>query len=154
MAENFPPADVDKLFVFIKYFMGPTILLACVSGFRLPIWSRVLFFAWYAGHLLQGMSIKTGETWSDYSNGSTFGGEIFKIFYLLFLVDPVQDWRHRSDGEKKIVDRPWWQRIYWYICASFNARGVGWNYEVCFVISRPAYLTILDRFPEFLRPHG
>ncbi|KAE9395795.1 hypothetical protein BT96DRAFT_825753 [Gymnopus androsaceus JB14] len=126
--ENSPPPE--KLFFSLKYVIGPSILLACVLGLRWPVWSRLLFFAWYINHLLQGIGIRTGDTWLDYSNGSTLGGDIFKTLYLLFLVDPVLDWRHRSDGETKIVDRPRWQRIYWCLCASFTLRGVGWNYQV------------------------
>ncbi|KAF9067471.1 membrane bound O-acyl transferase family-domain-containing protein [Rhodocollybia butyracea] len=125
-----PASDIAKPIFAVKYLLSPTIALACVLAFRWPIWTRVVLFAWYTHHLLQGMSIHTGEMWSDYSNGSTLGGDLFKTLYMLFLVDPIKDWRHKSDGEKPISERPWWQRIYWCVCAAMTARGVGWNYQV------------------------
>ncbi|KAJ3912581.1 membrane bound O-acyl transferase family-domain-containing protein [Lentinula edodes] len=125
-----PKSEVQTLLFSIIYIFVPAILLACVIAFRCPTWVRLLFFVWYTSHLLQGMSLRTGNSWVDYSNGSTLGGELTKTFYLLFLVNPALDWSHRSDAGKRIDGRPWWKRVYWCLCAAYTMRGVGWNYQV------------------------
>ncbi|KAH7874290.1 membrane bound O-acyl transferase family-domain-containing protein [Lentinula edodes] len=125
-----PKYEVQTLLFSIIYIFVPAILLACVIAFRCPTWVRLLFFVWYTSHLLQGMSLRTGNSWVDYSNGSTLGGELTKTFYLLFLVNPARDWSHGSDAGKRIDGRPWWKRVYWCLCAAYTMRGVGWNYQV------------------------
>ncbi|KAJ3825508.1 membrane bound O-acyl transferase family-domain-containing protein [Lentinula raphanica] len=130
MDENTPPATAHPLPFSIVYILIPALMVAGVLAFKTPTWMRLLFFAWYTKHLLQGMSIKFGNSFTDNSNGSTLGGELTKTFYLLFFVDPVHDWYHRTDGKKRIASRPWWQRIYWCFCASYSVRGVGWNYQI------------------------
>ncbi|KAJ4473029.1 membrane bound O-acyl transferase family-domain-containing protein [Lentinula aciculospora] len=141
----FQKFDPRTLLFSIKYIFIPALLLACLLAFRCHIWGRLLFFGWYTTYLQEGMSVRTGNTWSDYSNGSTLSGELMKTFYLLFLVKPALDWRHKLDGNKSIANRPWWQRIYWCLCAAYTMRGVGWNYQVRGVplpsrISRPRFL--------------
>ncbi|KIK56854.1 hypothetical protein GYMLUDRAFT_775031 [Collybiopsis luxurians FD-317 M1] len=132
-------ASLKALFS-LQYLIGPCILLSCVLSLRWPLWARLVFFGCYATHLFRGMSMRTGDTWFDYSNGSTLSGDIVKTMYMLFLVDPVRDWRHKSDGKRSIASFPWWKRVYWCICAAFTMRGVGWNYQISQIPS-PSRLT-------------
>ncbi|KAJ3715558.1 membrane bound O-acyl transferase family-domain-containing protein [Lentinula guzmanii] len=130
MDEYTVPTSAQPLLFSIRYIFFPALILSCLLAFKSSSWIRLLFLAWYTAHLLQGMSMRTGNSWSDYSNGSTLGGELMKTLSLLFLVNPAQDWCHRSDGNRKIANRPWWQRIYWCFCAAYTMRGVGWNFQV------------------------
>ncbi|KAF5390808.1 hypothetical protein D9757_004427 [Collybiopsis confluens] len=149
------------LFAF-QYLVGPTVLSCCILASRWrPLWARLTFFVWYTTHIFSALSSvpirRTGYFWSDYSLGSTLGGDIVKTMYMLFFVDPVREWEWASHGVnpslgrriectveeeederkrkgtgtgKSIANLPWWKRVYWILCGAFTMRGVGWNYQV------------------------
>ncbi|KIY70094.1 hypothetical protein CYLTODRAFT_348246 [Cylindrobasidium torrendii FP15055 ss-10] len=63
---------------------------------------------------------------ADYIFGCIVMEQWVSSFQMLFLENPIEEWRHRND---KIHPReyPLWYRIYWCFCARSTLRGIGWS---------------------------
>lgn len=123
-------ADRHRFLFHLQYIVLPNILLAVFLATRLPRWVHYLFFAGFLRVSIAALHLRTGYAWMDYSMGSTMGGFALNAFHLLFLVDPIEQYRHKSDnpelGPKALS---WWRRVYWSWSVILSSRGVGWNYQ-------------------------
>ncbi|KAI0926545.1 hypothetical protein AcW1_002493 [Taiwanofungus camphoratus] len=69
--------------------------------------------------------------------GCTIFGQILTATYLLWLTNPLENFRHEQDAVAP-ASRPILRRVYSALCVLQNHRGVGWNYHVANVPARPS----------------
>ncbi|OBZ71261.1 hypothetical protein A0H81_08450 [Grifola frondosa] len=87
-------------------------------------------FLVYACIALRGVTaFSTGDELQDYSIGSSISGQLLTACHLLWLTDPLKDFKYNHESVQP-QSLPLWRRIYWAICVDHSPRGIGWNYQV------------------------
>jgi len=69
--------------------------------------------------------------------GGLFSGQLLTAVHLLWLHNPLSEFRHELD-QVAPLSLPLWRRVYWAMCVNHSPRGFGWNYEVSNLPLRPA----------------
>ncbi|KAF9067473.1 membrane bound O-acyl transferase family-domain-containing protein [Rhodocollybia butyracea] len=130
-------AENLRAFFLLLYFFLPNAIFTLILALRLPQWTKFMFLACYlyAGTFVYGF--RSGHVWIDYSMGATVGLFCFNCLHLV-MVDPLQRYRHKSDdpviGPNKLSFAG---RVYWVWCASTSVRGIGWNYQMPYIVTTP-----------------
>lgn len=112
------------------YIILPTILLSFVVALRsgLPICiAIVILHVWW---MLDGTKYSGGGGYNDWLKGSFLGVMSSMAVYALILTDPMIEWTHCSYPDTQPIELPFWQRMYWVLCAVLNNRGLKWSFEV------------------------
>lgn len=122
-AETRPPLST------FQYIVLPQLFLALVIAVRPSATWRLLAFLLMAFVNLKALSFTSGNPDIDNALGSVFGTIIYTSLYLLFLVDPTKDFRHKKDLVTP-SDLPLPRKVYWALCVQNALRGIGWNYRV------------------------
>jgi hypothetical protein len=117
------------LFPVIPYLVVPDILLATVLAGELSLTFRFGFYVIFAYICISGLSFSTLDQMSDYSMGSTLGGQFFTALHLLLLAQPISQYKHHSDVGEEPRGRPFWKKWFWSACVIHSPRGIGWNYQ-------------------------
>ncbi|KAG6908488.1 hypothetical protein DXG01_004422 [Tephrocybe rancida] len=116
-------------FPILTFLVLPDILLALVLALDLSKKTRICFFIGFALICYKSLQHTTGDKFTDYSMGTTVGGQFFTALHLLLFVRPLREYRHledKDDPRKKSLIR----RVYWSGCVIHSPRGVGWNYQI------------------------
>jgi hypothetical protein len=97
--------------------------------FRLGTLYRISALAIFAAACINTVFSTLGDTKLNFIIGAWTGIGFFNAYHLLFLVDPLEHYRHERDTVPPL-ELSLMRRIYWVLCAQNNLRGVGWNYQV------------------------
>ncbi|KIY64378.1 hypothetical protein CYLTODRAFT_102818 [Cylindrobasidium torrendii FP15055 ss-10] len=79
------------------------------------------YFAAYLVYVLYLFGTTTSDKLWDYTLGSLLTANTLMTFPVLFLADPIRDWRHKSDEGKNPA----------------FVRGIGWNYSFSYIPRLP-----------------
>ncbi|KIK56842.1 hypothetical protein GYMLUDRAFT_229841 [Collybiopsis luxurians FD-317 M1] len=127
---------------YLTFVLLPQLLIAPFLALRPPnptwAWSNYAFFTCIilvSLFAVSNPSLKSeGDPNIDSLLGSAVGGSLFNALHILLLVNPMKQYRHKSDdGMNGPMELPWWKRIYWAGCATFSMRGIGWNFQVPYI---------------------
>ncbi|EED85071.1 predicted protein [Postia placenta Mad-698-R] len=74
----------------------------------------------------------------DYCLGCLFVGQFLIAFQLLWLHDPLTEFKHERDTVPP-AELPFWRRTYWVLCIFIGPRGIGWAHQasIPYVPPRP-----------------
>jgi hypothetical protein len=78
---------------------------------------------------VKALSYTTGDGLQDYAFGSTLLTQLFTAIHLLWLTNPLVEFRHKNDVVPP-SEQPWLKRLWWSFCVNHGPRGIGWNYQV------------------------
>lgn len=78
---------------------------------------------------VNALSYTTGDGLQDYAFGSTLLTQLFTAIHLLWLTNPLLEFRHKHDVVPP-SEQPWHKRLWWSFCVNHGPRGIGWNYQV------------------------
>ncbi|KZT69927.1 hypothetical protein DAEQUDRAFT_231740 [Daedalea quercina L-15889] len=78
-----------------------------------------------------------GDNQRNYSTGCTLMIQAFTGIYLLWMSDPVHDFRHEREYTAP-DELPFLRRLYWGLSIMNNPRGVGWTCQVANVPPAPS----------------
>lgn len=70
----------------------------------------------------------TGDAFTDYSVGCIVATRAVANGYLVFLANPLDNFRHEKDNSSP-RGMSFWEKLWWTMGYVNNARGVGWNYQ-------------------------
>ena len=70
----------------------------------------------------------SGNTQGDCSVGIFTGSQVFTIYVLNWIANPIQDYRHERDYSSP-AEISFLRRVWWAVCVINSPRGVGWSYE-------------------------
>ena len=87
-----------------------------------------------------------GDSQRNYSTGCTLMIQAFTGIYLLWMSDPVRDFRHEREYTAP-DELPFLRRLYWGLCLMSNPRGVGWTCQVR-VAMFPRHGLVLNNVPR------
>lgn len=123
--------DAPRLPV-LPFFLVTNAMLSCL----IAVWPRwPMRLATFILYISIGFHVvvftTTGTILEDYSMGCTIFGQILTATYLLWLTNPLENFRHEQDAVAP-ASRPILRRVYSALCVLQNHRGVGWNYHVSF----------------------
>jgi len=128
MANVRPPLSI------VRHFILPeTIATLLVAFFPSPVWrfSGVIVASYLC---FTALFSTTGDGVQDYTLGSAFAMETMTTIGIIWLINPIYDYRHEKDTVPPNEQR-WQQRIYWAFSLRRNPRGIGWNYQVSYLYS-------------------
>ncbi|OCH85651.1 hypothetical protein OBBRIDRAFT_807362 [Obba rivulosa] len=112
----------------LPYLVLPDIFLTCLL--------KCSAFLAYAGITVKALGATTRDGLQDYSMGSMFMGQLLTATYLIFLADPLRNFRYRNDATEPVV-MPFYKRVHWALCINHAPRGIGWNWQVANVPPPP-----------------
>lgn len=72
----------------------------------------------------------------DYCLGCLFVGQFLIAFQLLWLHDPLTEFKHERDTVPP-AELPFWRRTYWVLCIFIGPRGIGWAHQASVHRSSP-----------------
>lgn len=133
MANTRPPLSI------IRHFILPEVIATLLVAFYPPpIWrfSCLIVICYLC---FTALLSTTGDGLQNYSIGSGLAADVMMLICLVWLVNPIHDCRHESDTSPP-NEQTWEQRVYWAFSLRRNPRGIGWNYQVCFLhsfVSKP-----------------
>lgn len=76
------------------------------------------------------LNASTGDQQTEYSIGCMLLIQAFTAIYLLWLSDPLRDFRHDRDPISP-NEMPFLRRWYLVLCIMNSPRAVGWTCQVC-----------------------
>ncbi|KAJ3712720.1 membrane bound O-acyl transferase family-domain-containing protein [Lentinula raphanica] len=126
--------EVHRILFHLQFIVLPSLFICFIVVSKrsvLPRWTHSLFFiaflayVWYLFRNHQS-GYRTGSPWLDYSLGSTLGFFIFNALHLLVLVDPLEEYWHKTRPRPS----EWKARVYWVWQTIVSLRGFGWNYQI------------------------
>lgn len=122
---------------YLVFVLLPQTLIAPFLAFRpeksTVKWANYTFFTFILFLSLFAIlnpNLKSETPEIDPLLGTAVGGSLLNGLHMLLLVDPLKNYRHRTDVFHSTKELPWWKRIYWAACANFAVRGIGWNFQV------------------------
>ncbi|KAH9840645.1 membrane bound O-acyl transferase family-domain-containing protein [Rhodofomes roseus] len=121
----------------LPFFAVLQTCLACLLALQPRKPSRVAGSIGLVAFIAAAYCCTTGEAPRDYSIGNLIMIQAFTAVLLLWLVDPVHDYCHESDGNA-LAKLPFVRRMWRLLCIINNPRGVGWSYEVAHLPPRPS----------------
>ncbi|CCM03052.1 uncharacterized protein FIBRA_05171 [Fibroporia radiculosa] len=119
-----------------------------------PRWpARSVAFLVYTYALALALKSTAGSPSRDFPIGCMLMKQFFTAFHLLWLTDPLNEFRHERDyvSPGKL---PFLRRMYWALCVFYSPRGVGWNYEIANVpprTSQPRWKFVREQLTRALR---
>ena len=133
-------------FVFLlSVILLPNLFLAAVLAANPAKRWRAVFMVVLTCTTLVGFRTTAGGPRMNYMLGCSLAEFWLMDLHLLFVVNPLQDYRHRSDKIHP-TQYPYWYRVYWCFCVKVTVRGVGWNYRVCLFLYSFVSNGLLERF--------
>ena len=126
----------------------PVLLLAILIATRPRVPIRLAGSAflvyWY---YMMCAHYTTSDPMEDYAGGCGLGGLVFTVVSLLWIVDPMKEWRLK--GEDSAPETyPLWKRTYYAVGLLFNQRRIGWTGQVgCASSSDSQYCVWLMTLP-------
>ena len=120
----------------LTYLVLPHIVLAAFLAIlprpplciRFAAWAGLTFVLVYAA---TQFTTEAKDDFDDYISGIFLVLPSATAFVLLFLSDPMVDYRHESIQEGEVIkQKRFVQRMYLSMCIILSYRGIGWNYEV------------------------
>ncbi len=122
----------EKLHFNVVTMYGlPGLLLAVIQASDLSkIWRTVYFAGLTAVTYMAFHSHVSTDPKTIYIVGCILAEQWLSSFQLLFIVNPIQDCRHRTDKVHP-SQYPFWYRVFWCMCMRGSMRGIGWNCQVC-----------------------
>ncbi|PCH43447.1 hypothetical protein WOLCODRAFT_75865 [Wolfiporia cocos MD-104 SS10] len=114
---------------FLPTVLLLNLLIASIVALRLKWQIRIAAFVAYMSTLAFIYSCTTGDMQWDYTAGSTLMQQFLIALSLVWLTDPLLEFRHECDSAHPLT-LSFAQRLYWVQCIIYNHRGVGWNYQV------------------------
>lgn len=138
------PATMNRPAFNLLAFAGPTFLQAVVLALDVSFSSKLIFFFGFSLVTLLALYSTTGDKLQDYTIGNGLSSNWITALTLLFFVNPIREYRHRSDT-KPPADYSLVHRVYWCLCVIFSVRGVGWNDQVG-IIELARSTTLTDAF--------
>jgi hypothetical protein len=122
--------QVNGYMPLIRYILLSEVSIVCLLAYlpKAVIW-RVVAFIGVAYFTVSAIMSRTGDAMTDYSVGGSIGARAATNFYLVFLADPLDNFRHERD-EMAPREMSFLRRIWWAFCVINGPRGVGWNYSV------------------------
>ncbi|KAI0812653.1 membrane bound O-acyl transferase family-domain-containing protein [Irpex lacteus] len=121
------------------YIILPTILLSFVVALRPGLPIRIAIVILHVWWMLDGTKYSGGGGYNDWLKGSFLGSMSSMAVYALILTDPMIEWRHNSYPDTQPIELPFWQRMYWVLCAVLNNRGLKWSFEVPYIPLMPSF---------------
>jgi len=130
-AESRPRLSIFPFFALLQT------CLACLLALSPRRSGRVAGSAVLATLVAVAYCCTTGEAPRDYSIGNLIMIQVFTAYLLLWLVNPVTEYRHEHDVTAA-AKLPFVRRVWWLLCIINNPRGIGWSYEVAHLPTRPS----------------
>ncbi|KAJ3850010.1 hypothetical protein EV368DRAFT_66946 [Lentinula lateritia] len=101
-------AELDRILFHLLFIALPSFLLSLILASHrtiLPRCTHYILFSTYLGYLLYSISThtsqyRTGYVWIDYSMGSGLGFCVFNALHMLVFVDPLKEYRYKSDDPR------------------------------------------------------
>ncbi|TFK46787.1 hypothetical protein OE88DRAFT_861116 [Heliocybe sulcata] len=113
----------------LRDFLFPAVCLALVISLRPGAAIGLVTFTVYCAMTLRALALTTGEPHRDFSTGTALASNIATAIHLLYLSDPVHQFRHEKDTMDPAA-LPMLKRWYWVLCLLHSPRGIGWSYRV------------------------
>ncbi|CCM06211.1 uncharacterized protein FIBRA_08455 [Fibroporia radiculosa] len=124
-------------FPMLPYLTLQHAFLAALIVLR-PRWPfRLGAFTAYGFSLMYALRCSTGNSFRDHTLGCILLGHFFTAIHLIWITNPIKEFMHERDRiapERLPFDR----RALWALCIFNNPRGVGWNYQLSNIPSRPS----------------
>ncbi|KIM90059.1 hypothetical protein PILCRDRAFT_812871 [Piloderma croceum F 1598] len=121
------PTDFKPPLPSFQYLALPQLFLSLIIAIRPSAAWRLLVFLLYIYVNMKAIAFTSGDKDRDFLLGVSFGWLIANAMHLLFLSDPMNDFRHVNDVVPP-RDLPLAHRAYWAFCLQNAMRGIGWNY--------------------------
>ena len=122
-AESRPPLPIFPFFLCFQ--TG----LACLLALSPPKPSKIAGCSALTSFVALTYLCSTGDAARDYGVGNLIMIQAVTAYLLLWLVNPLCDYRHESDYTDP-AKYPFLRRFWWMLSIINNPRGVGWSYEV------------------------
>lgn len=135
-------ATIHPSLNIVFFFAFAHAIIVIVLALRLDLRWRIAAWLAVASLCIRVTANDAGESFFNYQTGSAFGTVCFNALHLLLVVDPVVDWRHKTN-ETQLSQMPLQERLYWILCATWNSRGVDWNYQVSDAPTHPNLLALI-----------
>ena len=105
------------------------LLVSALIALRPTAFWRLTALALHGGASLYLIFANEGTTSQDYFFRVNTATKIFIAFHLVYLSDPLVEYRHERDTVPP-VKRSFLYRMYWATCVSLNNREIGLNCQV------------------------
>ncbi|KAF9014507.1 hypothetical protein BDZ89DRAFT_1076557 [Hymenopellis radicata] len=123
-------SDEKLHFNVVTMYGLPGLLLAVIQASDLSkTWRTVYFAGLTAVTYMAFHSHISTDAKHTYIAGCILAEQWLSSFQLLFIVNPIQDCRHRSDKVHP-SQYPFWYRVFWCMCMRGSMRGIGWNCQI------------------------
>ena len=138
-AEIRPPLPIFPFFLCFQ--TG----LACLLALSPPKPSKIAGCSALTSFVALTYLCSTGDAARDYGVGNLIMIQAVTAYLLLWLVNPLCDYRHESDYTDP-AKYPFLRRFWWMFSIINNPRGVGWSYEVTVTVRRIVYEALILLF--------
>ncbi|EPS96327.1 hypothetical protein FOMPIDRAFT_1038192 [Fomitopsis schrenkii] len=111
--------------------------LACLLALSPPKPGKLVGCAALTSFVALAYFCSTGDAARNYGVGNLMMIQAVTAYLLLWLVNPLHDYRHESDLTDP-TKYSFLRRFWWMLSIINNPRGVGWSYEIARLPPRPS----------------
>jgi hypothetical protein len=124
-----------------------TLLIAYLPS---SVFLRLIAFGLISSFYCDSFRYPTGDWFIDYVIGCTIASQATNGFYLVFLANPLDNFRHENDvvSPRKM---PCFQRLSWAHRVVNGPIGIGWNYNVRLFLHFNFIRLTFPRFSKSIR---
>lgn len=128
-------AESRPLLPIFPYFACFQAGVACLLALSPPRPGKLAGCAALTSFVSLAYLCSTGDAARNYGVGNLMMIQAVTAYLLLWLVNPLYDYRHESDYTHP-TKYSFVRRFWWMLSIINNPRGVGWSYEVSVTMDR------------------